>query len=132
MAITRLRFAKDTSARIIGTITDRDGDVVTPDVLTDATLSLFDQQTKVIINERDTQDVLGAGSPYVSNGVTLFATLQADDDGTTYNYEWLLDAEDNAIVTPRRQVERHLAEFLFTWADGQLRAVFEIDVENVT
>lgn len=138
MAVTRLRFSELTSARVIGTIQDRTGAVVSGASLTDATLTLYDLLTATggspdpgIINGRDAQDVLGVGSPAEQNGVTIYSDLQTDSDGSTYNFEWLLEPEDNIIVTERRQIERHKAMFHFVWPTGEMRAEFEIDVLNL-
>ena len=136
--MTRLRFTELTSARVVGTIQDRTGTVVSAASLTDATLTLYDLLTATggspdpsIINGRDHQDVLGVGSPAEQNGVTLYSSLQTDTDGSTYNFEWLLDPEDNVIVTPRRQLERHRALLHFVWPNGEMRAEFEIEVVNL-
>jgi hypothetical protein len=140
MALTRLRFTERTTARIIGTIRDRDGQAISADFLTDATLTLYDLATYApgsgspvpgILNGRHAQDILGVGSPPAEHGVTLYQTLQTDPDGTTYNFEWLLDAADNAIVTERRQVERHRAQFHFVWPTGNMNMEIEIEVVNL-
>ncbi len=138
MAITRLRFTEQTSARVVGTILDRLGVMVPARDLTAATLTLYDLETYTpgspsdgILNGRDRQDILGGGSPASENGVTLYDSLQTDPDGTTYNFEWLLDPADNAIVTERRQIERHRAQFRFTWANGNMNTEFEIEVINL-
>lgn len=128
---TRLRFTERTSARVLGTILDRDNTVVPASALQEATLTLWDYDTGEILNSRNEQDVLGIGSPPAANGVTIYDALQSDPDGTQYNFEWLLDPEDNAIVTQRRQVERHKALFRFLSSTTQLHAEFEIDVDNL-
>lgn len=136
--MTRLRFTELTSARVVGTIQDRTGAVVSAGSLTEATLTFYDLLTATggspdpsIINGRDAQDVLGVGSPAAQNGVTIYDDLQTDPDGSTYNFEWLLSPEDNPIVTARRQVERHRVMFHFVWPTGEMRAEFEIDVLNL-
>lgn len=138
MAITRLRFSELTSSRIVGTILDRSGNLISGAALSAATLTLYDLLTATggspdpsIINGRDAQDVLGVGSPPEQNGVTIYDSPQTDTDGSTYNFEWLLSPEDNVIVTERRQIERHRAMFHFVWPDGEMRAEFEIEVVNL-
>lgn len=128
---TRLRFTERTSARVIGTILDRDETVVPASALTMATLTLWDYDTDEILNGRDAQDVLGSGSPPELNGVTIHDSLQTDADGTLYNFEWLLEPEDNRIITARRQVERHKALFHFVSLTSELHSEFEIDVDNL-
>lgn len=137
--LTRLVFTERTSARIIGTIEDREGRPVSSDVLTDATLTLYDMDTfnpnvspaQGILNNRNVQDVLGTTSPPTEHGVTFYDKLQTDTDGTTYNFEWLLDPADNSIVTERRQIERHKAQFRFVWPTGDMNFEAEIDVMNL-
>jgi hypothetical protein len=139
MSLTRVRFTEQTSARIIGTIQDRDGSVVPGNSLTDARLTLYDVDTynpnispsTGILNHRDDQDILGAGSPAVENGVSIYRDPQTDSDGSTYNFEWLLDPADNAIVTERRQIERHRAQFHFVWPTGDMNFEVEIEVVNL-
>jgi hypothetical protein len=140
MSITRLRFTERTTARVIGTIQDRDGQAIKASFLTDATLTLFDLDTYApaagsptpgILNGRNGQDILGVGSPPAEHGVTLYQSLQTDPDGSTFNFEWLLDAADNAIVTERRQVERHRAQFHFVWPTGDMHVELEIEVVNL-
>ena len=129
--MTRSRFTELTSARLVGTIQDQTGAVVSASSLTEATLTLYDVLTGQILNSRDAQDVLGVGSPAEQNGVTLYGNLQTDTDGSTFNFAWLLDPDDNPIVTSRRQLERHRAMFHFVWADGEMLAEFEIEVVNL-
>jgi len=129
--LSRVRFTQGSSGRIIGTILDRDGVVVPASALSAATLTLWDHDTREIINNRNAEDVLGFGSPAGDHGVTIHETLQTDLDGDTYNLEWLLEAADNPILTARRQVERHRALFRFTSLTDVLPMEFEIDVDNL-
>lgn len=131
MAITRVRFTEGNSGQIISTITDTEGVFVPSDALTEAELTLYDQQTESIINTRDAQDILGVGSPVGDHGVTIYPTLQTDSEGNTYNVKWVLVPADNVIVTERRQMERHRAMFRFVWPDGELVTEFEIEVQNL-
>ena len=140
MTITRLRFYEGSTDRVTGTIVDRAGTVVPGSSLIAATLTLYDAETYDpigspvvgIINSRDHQDVLGVGSPLEAHGVTIHDTLQTDTDGSTFSFEWRLDPEDNPIVTPSRQIERHRAMFAFTADSGEVIPVeFEIEVMNL-
>lgn len=129
--MTRVRFSEQSSARITGTILDRDGTLVPASEITAATLTLYDLETRTVINDREVQDILGSGSPPEENGVTIYDTLQTDTDSTTYNFAWILEPDDNIIVTERRQLERHRAVLHFTWATGDMNQEVEIDVDNL-
>ena len=126
MAIERFRFDEQSSGCIEGDILDREGEPVSVDALTAAELTLFDWDTGAngvglsprdgIINDWDSRDILNA------NNVTI------DSAG---HFLWNIQPEDNVIVTNRRQIERHRAMFLFTWADGEFRFECELDVVNL-
>lgn len=139
MAITRIRVTERTSETIVGTIVDRNGDLVPAESLTAASLTLYDVDTfdasvspvEGVLNERYQQDVLGVGSPFEANDVTVYDELQTDADGTTYNFKWESQADDHPIVTVRKELERHRAMFAFTWATGQARVEFELEVLNM-
>jgi hypothetical protein len=126
MAITRIRLNERSSRTVTFTLKDN-ADVVVPlaDIDT-ATLTLFDLDTYVpgaspaegIINSRDAQDVLSA------NNVTIHATSGL--------VTWAMQADDNPIVTARRQVERHRAEFHFVVNGVELHAdPIEFEVVNL-
>lgn len=129
MAVDRFRFTERTSGFIEGDIVDENDDPVPASVLTAATLTLWDLDTGVfdgsptvgIINSREEQDILNA------NNVELDAGSPAVDG----HFKWSVQPEDNIIVTPRRQLERHRAMFLFVWDTGQFRYECEIDVVNL-
>ena len=131
MAITRERFTERSSGYIRAQIVDKDSNPVNGDDLTAATLTLYDMATYVstaspivgIINNRDAQDILAAGlSPSEKNDVTYEA------DGY---FRWDLQPEDNIIVTARRQVERHRAEFNFAFTGGSFNYQIELEVVNL-
>lgn len=131
MAITRERFNEGSSGYIRAQIVDSDGEPVLFDDLTAANLTLLDLMTYApeqspavgIINERDAQDILAAGlSPAEMNDVVY------EDDGY---FTWRVQAADNVIVTPRRQMERHRAEFHFEFPGGAFNYAIELDVENM-
>lgn len=124
MALDRFRMTEQSTGIIEGDIVDQDGEAVPAASLTAATLTLYDYDTGAgggspapgIINDRDAQDILNA------NDVTI------DSDG---HFIWSVQPDDNVIVTLRRQVERHRAMFLFTWATGEFRYECEINVINL-
>lgn len=130
MPLIRERYNEQTSAYIRGQIVDQEGTAVDVEDLASATLTLWDVETgsantspaEGIINDREAQDILGAGSPWGEHDVTF------EDDGY---FRWDLQPEDNIIVNARRQVERHRALFVFAWASGQLTYEVEIEVVNL-
>lgn len=130
MAITRVRFNENSSGFIRARIVDQAGLPVEFTALTSATLTLWDVETgsavvspiEGIINGRDYQDILPAGSPLVENDVTY--------EGDGY-FRWDLQPADNVIVNPRRQIERHRAMFVFDWLGGSLVYELEIEVMNL-
>lgn len=119
----RFRITEGSSLVINVAIEDENGDAVPVASLTAATLTLYDWDTGAlgtsphegIINDRDEQDVLNANNVTITNGSAV----------------WAVQPEDNIIVTDRRQVERHRAQFVFTWDTGQATYECEIDVENL-
>lgn len=130
MAITRVRFTEGSSGFVRFQLTDQAGEPVIFDGLTEGTLTLWDMETSVpgaspaegIINNRDQQDVLPEGSPLEENNVSY------ESNGYV---RWDLQPEDNVIVNPRRQVERHRAMFVFGWEGGSLNYELEIEVVNL-
>ncbi len=131
MAIARERFTEGSSGFIRAQIVDVDGMPISADDLTAATLTLYDLQTRTIINSREAQDILGSASPLGDHDVTY------DEDGY---FRWDLQPEipgaspedhgDNVIITPRRQVERHRAEFHFAFPGGAFNYAIEIEVNK--
>ncbi len=131
MAIPRKRFNEGGTGFVTAQVVDDDGAVVSESAITAATLTLFDLQTYVpsaspavgIINGRDAQDINAAGqSPASLNNVTYL------DNGY---FRWDLQPEDNIIVTPRRQIERHRAEFNFQFDSGSFFYAVELEVINI-
>lgn len=127
MALTRYRFTERQSGEIRVALPTVDGAALTVDDLTAVTLTLYDCATYVpgspttgILNERDQQDIRG-GSP--AGGLNVVY-----EEGEAV---WTIQPEDNVIVTSRRQVERHRALFVFTWADGAFPFEVEIEVVNL-
>lgn len=125
----RFRFNEQSSGIIEGDIVDEQDLPVTADRLTEATLTLYDLETGSlttspiagVINSRLEQDAKDA------NDVALDAGSPATDG----HFVWSVQPEDNIIVTPRRQVERHRAVFRFVWATGQFPYECEIEVVNL-
>ncbi len=131
MAIPRKRFTEGGTGFVTAQVVDDDGAPVTESAITSATLTLFDLQTYVpsassavgIINGRDAQDINASGmSPASLNDVTYL------DNGF---FRWDLTPQDNIIVTPRRQIERHRAEFSFAFSGGSFNYQVEIEVVNL-
>jgi hypothetical protein len=130
MAIDRIRVNEQSSKVVTFTIWDENGDPVPDSILTTAELTLYDLLTgkasgspmQGVINSRSDQDVLN------DHDVTI------DAQGVV---TWAMQPEDNIIVTPRRQVERHRAMFSFTWPSaspgrsGSFDYEFEIEVVNM-
>ncbi len=131
MAIPRARFIENSSGFIRAQIIDADGEPVPESAITAASLTLYDLMTFVpgvspavgVINNRNAQDVNASGmSPASLNDVTYL------DNGY---FRWDLKPEDNPIITPRRQIERHRAEFSFAFAGGSFNYQIEIEVVNL-
>ena len=126
MAIERLRANEQSSRTVTFTLLDNASlPVLFADVAT-AQLTLFDMDTYVpggspvtgIINTRDAQNVLN------TNDVTIAATSGL--------VTWSMQPEDNLIVTVRKQIERHRAEFRFVTTSGaELDYQFEVEVVNL-
>lgn len=123
MAIDRIRVSEASTKLVEFDVLDETGAGVPAASLTGARLTLYDIDTYVpgspttgILNGREAQSVLNA------NGVTI---------DTVGHVEWPMDPDDNVVVNPRRQVERHRAEFHFTWATGEFHQEIEIEVVNL-
>jgi len=126
-----IRVNEGSAAFVRFQIVDDAGEPINAQDLQAATLSVWDLETVIpgespqttgIINDRIAQDVLGDSSPYDVSGVEYEA------DGWV---RWNLSEDDNPIVNPRRQVERHRAQFVFTWPSGRLVHEIEIEVNNL-
>lgn len=120
----RIRVNEGSTKVVEFDILDEAGDGVPAADLDTATLRLYDLDTYVpggspaqgILNDRDEEDVLD------TNDVDI------DADG---HVTWTMQPEDNQIVTPRRQIERHRALFAFTWDTGAYQQEIEIEVVNL-
>ena len=96
----RTTVREGTSVILNTTITDLDGEPLAPADLDSLTLDLYDEPTRTIINDRDSQDVLNA------NGGTL------DLDG---GFELLLDPADTEVVNAALTREWHVALLTWVW-----------------
>lgn len=125
--MTTIRCREQSAARVTGTLKNSAGAVVLGTSVTACELTLWDLETYVpaspsqgIINSRQALDVL------TSEEVTI------SEAGA---FVWYLAPEDNAIVTDRKQVERHRATLHFEWTtdteDGETNVEIEIEVENL-
>lgn len=97
---------------------DETGTAVAGSIMSTATLTLYDERTKTILNSRNAQNVNNA------NNVTI------SDAGVV---EWTMQPADNAIVNDRLPSEVHVAVFDFRWDSGTSRAVHEVKflVKNI-
>jgi hypothetical protein len=96
---------QDSSDRWTGKIVDLDGNGIDGANLTGALLTFYDVDSGGIINAWDDVDILAN------------AAFTIDSLGTI---TWNRVAADNPILNDNRDVEKHYAEFRFTWADGSL------------
>ena len=96
------------------------GSIPNTDLLT-AKITLFDEETRAVINSRQNQDILGAPTKTGANNVTISGT-------STFTWTWL--AADSAVVDPTRTktLEWHRAVFDATMTVGLVteRVVHEI------
>lgn len=97
------RQNEKTTGRYTATIVDGDGNAITLAVLTTLTLTLFDENSKVIINSRDGQNILNANNVTVSAGCVLV---------------WTIQALDNPILDDSLDTELHIALFQWTYNGG--------------
>ncbi len=119
-----VRVDRESSTVVTFTLENEAGLAIPLAQLTGAFRTLIDEETYDpgaspavgVLNARDWQDILNA------HDVTIHSTSGL--------VTWTMQPEDNLIVTPRRQVERHIATFVATWDGGQVVQPFEIDVRN--
>ncbi len=79
--------------------------------LSSATLTLYDEETKSVINSRSSQDILGAPANIGDNNVVISIASQ---------FTWSMQAADNAYVDPTKtkRVEYHRAIFTISYDSG--------------
>lgn len=99
---------------ITGTIQDSAGVAIPLTSLTTATLTLYDRQTRAIINSRNAQDILN------TNGTTIHATSGL--------LTCILDPSDNTC-TGAKAKEIHVALFRFTYNVGAKAGITEVFLE---
>ena len=90
--------------------------VILPDALSTLKLTLYDLQTRTVINSRQQQNVKNA-----NNG-------EVDSEGV---FTWKVQSADNALVNSNLLQERHRALLEWTWPDGYGNAEFDIVVKNM-
>ena len=105
-----------TTPRYTALLTDEAGEPISGADLTTLTLTLYDQRSRAVINNRQAQDVLN------DNDVTI------NTDGQLV---WTMQRADNAIIgTPRPGVtETHIALFEWTWDAGTKAGLHELLIE---
>lgn len=105
------------TARYTATVKDETGIAIPAASLTTLTLTLYNRADGSIINSRNAQDVLNA------NNVTV------DSAGLI---TWTMQPADNPIVDDTREIERHVALWVWTYSSGTKtgRHETEFDVEN--
>lgn len=100
-----------TSGVITFTVEDESGSPVALAAVTTFTLTLYDRDTRQIINSRQNQNVLNA------NNVTMHATSGL--------VTWTVQPADMACVSERAQ-EIHVALFVITWNSGAKQTSAEL------
>lgn len=99
------RVRERSTATYTVTLKDEAGVVIPRASITEVTLTLYDVQSRAVLNSRDSQNVLDA------NNVTIHSTSGL--------LTWLIQAADNAVVTTKENaLERHRAVFRYKWAGG--------------
>jgi hypothetical protein len=120
--------AERTSALYRALIVDQTGALVPASSLTTLTLTLTEKLSKLVVNGRNAQNVLGASGVAV-NDVTTYDALQTDADGVTYNLKWLIAIADTTLVNNRVGQERHIAVFIGTFGAGGFTHTLELEVQ---
>jgi len=92
---------------------DENGTAVDGSILTSATLTLYDQKTKTILNSRNAQNVNQANNVAISAAGVV---------------TWELVPADNAIVNDALSQEVHVALFDFRWDGGASRCMHEVKI----
>jgi len=119
--------AEKATALLKITLTDADG--VTPlldldSILVTTKVTLYEKKTGTIINSRTAQSILN------TNGGTVYAALQTDAAGNTYNLLLRLDPDDMIIILGAKS-EEHVALISWTWGSplktGHYEVVFTVN-----
>lgn len=127
MALTQMKQPFDVqegeTLLIAGQFQDETGTPVPNTLFTSMNLWLYDVDTGVIINNRENQDILGAGTG--ANNVTI--------DGLG-NFEWTMQPEDNPILGGA-PIECH--EAMIKWVfdpgsgDRTFYEIIQVGVKNL-
>lgn len=112
------------SATLTATLKDGQGNVVPGDQLMALLLTLYEANSRKIINGRDNQDVLGNDNTVATHGVTV------DNNGVL---TWEMHPDDNAIIHPGKTgtAETHIALFEWGWGNKTGKHEIVIPVENL-
>ncbi len=98
--VTNITFYEKTTPIITGWF--KDGN--TPIGIEELKITIYDSETKEIINSRDNQDLTGSLSDYVN--------------GTTGAFEFILSQDDTTIVRSNTQpgdIIEHIVRFDYKW-----------------
>lgn len=127
--LTRIRRNELSTDVIQGVLKDSSLVVVPGSTVTACELTLWDVEAGPpvptspadrVINDRYAVDMIGTGE------------MTIDEAGA---WTWFVDAADNQIVNPRRQIERHRVRLHFMWSADAVAADvyehFEIEVVNL-
>lgn len=98
-----------TASYVLGLQVAGGGTLVNTDITT-ATLTLYDEETKSVINSRHNQDVLGVSKTGANNVVVSVSST----------FTWSMQALDNAYVDPTltKRIEYHRAIFTIVYNSG--------------
>ena len=118
----RRRFDKvvneQSTFKYTGTLKDSDGNAIGSASLSSATLTLYEEDSGKIVNNRDGQNVLNANNVTISSAGVVTWSGQANDTKIIGN-------------TPVGEVEKHIALFKFVSGSEQLHWEVEIPVRNL-
>ncbi len=130
--MTRVRVNKESGCQVPLDILDPAGVAIDVDSLTEATLTLYDRQTYVLGD--DPEDTVGIINTWeavdILDDPAVTFDLNAAGGAQVGHVIWTMAPEDNVVRNPRRQIERHLALFTFSWEGGTSVQEVEIDVVN--
>jgi len=115
-------IAEKTTAKITFTLKDEADTVIPLDQIATLTLTLYNEESRTIINARDAQNVLNL------NNVTVHATSGL--------VTWLLQSADTSIETATKRYETRVALFAWTFAStksGKRQIRYKVqNLEKVT
>lgn len=98
--INTFETLEGTTPDYVVTIVDKDDNPVPGSVLDSLTLTVYQEYTEAIVNNRDDQNVLQI------NGVTV------DENG---RLRWVMTPDDTAILDDKLHQEPHVAQFEMTY-----------------